>query len=104
MAITALGMAGIAGGQSLLNQGLGMLNQDRQAEKNKEQAKYQQGLDKETAEYTYNLTNTSALMKQLKANDLNPTLAVKGGGTGGQTISTGNSNIVTGKQIGRAHV
>ena len=35
MAITALGMAGIAGGQSLLNQGLGMLNQDRQAEKNK---------------------------------------------------------------------
>ena len=47
MAIIALGMAGIAGGQSLLNQGLGMLNQDRQAEKNKEQAKYQQGLDKE---------------------------------------------------------
>ena len=44
------------------------------------------------AEYTYNLTNTSALMKQLKANDLNPTLALKGGGTGGQTVSTGNSN------------
>ena len=30
MAITALGMAGIAGGQTLLNQGLGMINQDRQ--------------------------------------------------------------------------
>ena len=62
MAITALGMAGIAGGQSLLNQGLGMLNQDRQANKNKEQAKYQQGLDKEMAKYTYDLTNTSALL------------------------------------------
>ena len=69
-----------------------MINQNRQAEKNKEQAKYQQGLDKEMAKYTYDLTNTSALMKQLKANDLNPTLALRGGGTGGQTISTGNSS------------
>ena len=91
MPIEELGIAGIAAGQSLLNQGLGMINQDRQAKLNKEQAKYQQGLDKEMAEYTYNLTNTSALMRQLKANDLNPTLALKGGGTGGQTISTGNS-------------
>ena len=41
--------------------------------------------------YTYNLTNTSALMKQLKSNDLNPTLALGSGGTGGQTVSTGNS-------------
>ena len=76
MALTDLGMAGIAAGQSILNQGLGMINQDRQAKINKEQAKYQQGLDKEMAEYTYNLTNTSALMKQLKSNDLNPTLAL----------------------------
>ena len=57
MPIEELGMAGIAAGQSMLNQGLGMINQDRQAKLNKEQAKYQQGL-----------------------------------------------NIVTGKQIGRAHV
>ena len=91
MAITALGMAGIAGGQSLLNQGLGMLNQERQAKINREQAKYQQGLDKEMAKYTYDLTNTSALMKQLKSNDLNPTLALGSGGTSGQTVSTGNS-------------
>ena len=98
MALTDLGMAGIAAGQSVLNQGLGMINQDRQAKLNKEQAKYQQGLDKEMAKYTYDLTNTTALMKQLKANNLNPTLALKEGGTGGQTISTGNSNtaIVTG--------
>ena len=91
MPIEELGMAGIAAGQSLLNQGLGMINQDRQAKKNKEQAKYQQGLDKEMAEYTYNLTNTSALMKQLKANDLNPTLALRNGAAGGQNVSTGNS-------------
>ena len=45
MALTDLGMAGIAGAQSLLNQGLGMMNQNRQAKSNKEQAKYQQGLD-----------------------------------------------------------
>ena len=50
MPIEELGMAGIAAGQSLLNQGLGMINQDRQAKLNKEQAKYQQGLDKEMAE------------------------------------------------------
>ena len=75
-------MAAMTGGQTLLNQGLGMINQDRQAKLNKEQAKYQQGLDKEMAKYTYDLTNTSALMKQLKANDLNPTLALNGGGTG----------------------
>ena len=31
MALTDLGMAGIATGQSILNQGLGMINQDRQA-------------------------------------------------------------------------
>ena len=43
------------------------------------------------AEFTYNMTNTSALMKQLKANDLNPTLALGNGGTSGQTVSTGNS-------------
>ena len=91
MPITDLGMAGITAGQSLLNQGLGMINQDRQAKKNKEQAKYQQGLDKEMAKYTYDLTNTTALMKQLKANNLNPTLALGSGGTGGQTVSTGNS-------------
>ena len=40
MPIEELGMAGIAAGQSLLNQGLGMINQDRQAKKNKEQANY----------------------------------------------------------------
>ena len=91
MSITDLGMAGITAGQSIVNQGLGMINQDRQAKINKEQAKYQQGLDKEMAKYTYDLTNTSALMKQLKANDLNPTLALGGGATGGQTVSTGNS-------------
>ena len=68
-----------------------MINQDRQAKINKEQAKYQQGLDKEMAKYTYNLTNTSALMKQLKANDLNPTLALGNGAAGGQSVSTGNS-------------
>ena len=56
MALTYLGMAGIAGAQSLLNQGLGMMNQNRQAKLNKEQAKYQQGLDKEMAKYTYDLT------------------------------------------------
>ena len=94
MALTDLGMAGITAGQSIVNQGLGMMNQNRQAVSwlgNKEQAKYQQGLDKEMAKYTYDLTNTSALMKQLKANDLNPTLALGSGGTGGQTVSTGNS-------------
>ena len=92
MPITDLGMAGITAGQSIVNQGLGMINQDRQAKINKEQAKYQQGLDKEMAKYTYDLTNTSALMKQLKSNDLNPTLALAGGGAaGGQTVSTGNS-------------
>ena len=32
------------------------------------------------------------MSEQIKKNDLNPTLALKGGGTGGQTISTGNSN------------
>ena len=95
MPIEELGMAGIAAGQSLLNQGLGMINQNRQAEKNKEQAKYQQGLDKEMAKYTYDLTNTSALMRQIKANDLNPTLALGSGATGGQTVSTGNSNTVS---------
>ena len=68
-----------------------MINQDRQAKKNKEQAKYQLGLDKEMAKYTYDLTNTSALMRQLKGNDLNPTLALGSGATGGQTVSTGNS-------------
>ena len=79
MPIEELGMAGIAAGQSVLNQGLGMINQDRQAKLNKEQAKYQQGLNNEMAKYTYDLTNTSALMKQLKANDLNPTLALGNG-------------------------
>ena len=33
MPIKAIEMAGIAAGQSLLNQGLGMINQNRQAEK-----------------------------------------------------------------------
>lgn len=92
MAITALGMAGIAGGQSIVNQGLGMINQSNQAKYNKAQAKYQLGLDKEMAKYTYDLTNTTAQMKQLKANNLNPTLALGAGGAGGQTVSTGNSN------------
>ena len=35
MPITDLGMAGITAGQSFLNQGLGMINQDRQAKKTK---------------------------------------------------------------------
>ena len=91
MALTDLGMAGITAGQSIVNQGLGMLNQNRQAKLNKEQAKYQQGLDKEMAKYTYDLTNTTALMRQLKANDLNPTLTLGSGGTSGQSVSTGNS-------------
>ena len=43
MALTDLGMAGITAGQTIVNQGLGMINQDRQAKINKEQAKYQQG-------------------------------------------------------------
>ena len=96
MALTDLGMAGITAGQSVLNQGLGMINQDRQAKLNKEQAKYQQGLDKDMAKYTYNLTNTSAMMRQLKSNNLNPTLALAGGGAaGGQIVSTGNSGDVS---------
>ena len=32
MTIGALGMAAMTGGQTLLNQGLGMINQNRQAE------------------------------------------------------------------------
>ena len=43
------------------------------------------------AEYTYNLTNTTAQMEQLRKNNLNPTLAL-GKGTGGQTVSTGNAS------------
>lgn len=92
MAITALGMAGIGAGQTLLNQGLGMINQGSQSRYNKEQARYQQKLDKETMKYSYDLTNTTAMMKQLKANNLNPTLAMGGGGAAGQTVSTGNSS------------
>ena len=43
------------------------------------------------AEFTYNLTNTTAQMEQLRKNNLNPTLAL-GKGIGGQTVSTGNSS------------
>ena len=58
---------------------------------NRRQAEFQHNLDKKMAEYTYNLTNTTAQMEQLRRNNLNPTLAL-GNGTGGQTISTGNSS------------
>ena len=91
MAIEALEMAAMTGGQTLLNQGLGMINQKRQAEINKEQAKYQQGLDMQMAKYTYDMTNTTAQMQQLKKNNLNPTLALGKGGGNSPIISTGNS-------------
>ena len=85
-----LGMLGIAAGSTAVGQGLGMINQNRQAELNKRQAKYQQGLDKEMMKYSYDLTNTTAQMRQLKNNNLNPTLALGNGG-GNTIVSTGNS-------------
>lgn len=85
-----LGMLGIAAGSTAVGQGLGMINQNRQAELNKRQAKYQQSLDKEMMKYSYDLTNTTAQMRQLKNNNLNPTLALGNGG-GNTIVSTGNS-------------
>lgn len=84
-------MMGIAAGQTVANQGLGMINSGIQYGYSKRAARYQQGLDKEFAKYTYDLTNTTAQMKQLKNNNLNPTLAMGSAG-GAPIVSTGNSN------------
>ena len=84
---SGLGMLGIAAGSTALGQGLGMINQNRQAELNKRQAKYQQGLDKEMMKYSYDLTNTTAMMRQLKNNNLNPTLAIESGSLFGRQVT-----------------
>lgn len=79
-----MGMIGgsILGGMQAREQGrLQEEAQNRQAELNKEQAKYSQGLAKEYWDYT----NWENQVSHLKNAGLNPALMYGGGGTGGQT-------------------
>ena len=81
-----------------------------QAQYNKEQAKYSTELSKEMWDYT----NYENQVKHLKEAGLNPALIYgNGGGGGGSAAGSGSAAgvglpssqaIVTGKQIGRAHV
>lgn len=94
--MSVLGMLGIGAASAAIDQGLGMINQNSQMEKNKEIADYNQKLNKEMFDHTYNKTNTTAQMAQLKKNGLNPTLMYSGGGS--QQLQTsaigGNSDGV----------
>lgn len=79
-----MGMIGgtILGGMQAREQGrLQEEAQNRQAELNREQAKYSQGLAKEYWDYT----NWENQVTHLKNAGLNPALMYGGGGTGGQT-------------------
>ena len=79
-----MGMIGgsILGGMQAREQGrLQEEAQNRQAELNREQAKYSQGLAKEYWDYT----NWENQVSHLKNAGLNPALMYGGGGTGGQT-------------------
>lgn len=72
----------ILGGMQAREQGrLQEEAQNRQAELNREQAKYSQGLAKEYWDYT----NWENQVSHLKNAGLNPALMYGGGGTGGQT-------------------
>ena len=79
-----MGMIGgtVLGGMQAREQGrLQEEAQNRQAELNKEQAKYSQGLAKEYWDYT----NWENQVTHLKNAGLNPALMYGGGGSGGQT-------------------
>ncbi|QCS36836.1 DNA pilot protein [Tortoise microvirus 13] len=79
-----MGMMGgtILGGMQGREQGrLQEEAQNKQAELNREQAKYSQGLAKEYWDYT----NWENQVNHLKSAGLNPALMYGGGGTGGQT-------------------
>lgn len=90
--MSVLAMVEAAGG-SAIDTGLGMVSQGYQAKLNREQAAYTHQLQKKMFDYTYNKTNTTAQMQQLKANNLNPTLLYgKGGGGGTTTPTTGSAS------------
>lgn len=91
--MAVLGMIGAAAAGSAIDAGLGMINQSAQNKYNKEAAKYSHELQKKMFDYTYNKTNTTAQMNQLRLNNLNPTLMYGSGGGGGTTTpSTGSAN------------
>lgn len=89
--MSTLGMIAGSVGSKLVDQTLGMINQDRQQQKQKEQLDYQQKLNKDMFDYTYNKTNTTAQMEQLKKNNLNPTLMYGSGAGGVQQATTGGT-------------
>lgn len=89
--MSVLGMIGSGAASAAASTGLGMINQQNQMNKNKQMARYNQKLNKEMFDYTYNKTNTTAQMQQLKANNLNPTLMYGGGGGGTTQPTVGNA-------------